>query len=80
MAFSTAVVGPIKSNIPIPTTHQSSTGITSNLRTMKVGECFDITNGSSSTANVAHVTAKRMGIKILTRTVENSTVRIWRTE
>ena len=67
----------VEKNIPI--THQKDrTGKTNFLRNLSVGDSFVVSeNHKKSERNNWHVFAKRLGIKIVTRTTNEGAIIIW---
>lgn len=67
--------GPIESNIPIPTLRL--TGLTGRLRQLELGDSFTSPKRNRGTLVTS---AHRVGIKIVTRKVDDTTIRVWRVE
>ncbi len=68
----------IEDGVPLPAIGKgSAAGFTATLRSLNVGQPF-VVEYSTQARNYAHVQAKRIGIKVVTRLVENGDMRIWR--
>tara|TARA_A100000172_G_C2957315_1_gene81226 strand:+ start:61 stop:306 length:246 start_codon:yes stop_codon:yes gene_type:complete len=67
----------VESNIPIK--HKKGRdGKTNFLRSLNVGESFVISkNDTNESASNWYIIAKRLKMKIVTRTINNSEIRIW---
>jgi len=64
----------IEKNIPIPV---KQTGISAVLRSLDIGDSFLAKKGQQ-----AHITAsgRRVGVKVVSRTVATDQIRVWRVE
>ncbi len=70
----------IDKDIPIKPYRRGRTGMfTEALRAMDVGDSFLLTENPASDRHTAKRAAKRMGIKLTSRTVEGG-IRVWRIE
>ena len=65
----------IDSGIPAPALRPRATGLTNVMRQLKVGDSFLVPKSSRS--NIGQ-TAMRCGVKVVTRSVDNDMIRVWR--
>lgn len=67
----------IESGIPIPSQEANTRGLTAALRAMKIGDSFEV---PISTRAALYPAIQRLGIKIISRKLNDVSIRVWRIE
>ena len=70
----------IEKGVPMPVENSKKSGITNTLRSMVVGDSFEVSSVNRNFPSSAHATAKLAHIKVAVRKTGPDTYRVWRIE